>query len=134
MTQVLIDTNAYSALLRGDREVSGVLDGAETIHVSVIVLGELYAGFQGGVHFQENVSILRRFLDRPSVSVLGVTARTSEVFGTLKNELKRLGTPVPMNDLWIAAQAVQVGATVVSYDAHFLKIKGLSVWEPPQRT
>ena len=101
---------------------------AETVYLSVFVLGELYAGFRGGKRETENRRWLREFMQKSSVYLLPAAEQTAEVFGDLHHKLKSAGTPIPVNDLWIAAQAVEAGAFVVSYDEHFARIPGLLLW------
>ena len=129
MSRVLLDTNAYAAFLSGDRRVLDALAGAEAVHLSVIVLGELHAGFRGGARRAENVRILLEFLSKPTVSPLLLTLETAQIFGEIKARLKRAGTPIPVNDVWLAAQAVETGSVLVSYDAHFRSVAGLRLWE-----
>lgn len=128
MKRILLDTNCYTAFLAGDTKVLDALAGAEVVFLSVFVLGELFAGFKGGNREAANRELLARFLRKPSVQVLNATAETAEVFGQLKAALKKAGTPLPINDVWIAAHAVETGATLVSYDNHFEKIIGLKIW------
>lgn len=128
MTRVLLDTNAYAAFCSGDRRVLDVLAGADAVYLSVIVLGELHAGFRGGARREENERILREFLAKPSVSSLLLTDETAEVFGEIKDRLKRAGTPIPVNDVWLAAQAVETGSVLASYDDHFRRVPGLRLW------
>ena len=70
MRNVLLDTNAFSALFRGDEEVLKTISKAEHVFASVIVIGELEAGFRGGARYAENVEILDRFLAMPTVEIL----------------------------------------------------------------
>ena len=128
MKRILIDTNAYARLMTGDEGVLAVLAEAEVVYLSVIVLGELFAGFRGGKREAENRAMLRDFRAAPTVMTLPATDETAESFGALKETLKRAGTPLPLNDVWIAAHALEVGATLISFDAHFRVVKGLRRW------
>lgn len=128
MTRVLLDTNAYAAFCSGDRRMLDVLAGADAAYLSVIVLGELHAGFRGGGRREENERILKEFMAKPSVSTLFPSIETAEIFGEIKDRLKRAGTPIPVNDIWLAAQAVETGSVLVSYDAHFRRVPGLRLW------
>lgn len=128
MKKVLLDTNAYSRLARGDEDLLGVLAEAEVVYLSVFVLGELYAGFRGGKHEPRNRELLRDFRAAPSVMTLLATEETAEVFGTVKDALERQGTPLPINDVWIAAHALETGATLLTWDDHFEAVKGLRRW------
>lgn len=125
----MLDTNAYSAFLTGHQGVFRVISEAERVYISVIVLGEIFAGFRGGTKFTENNEILNRFLSKPTVMTLPVTEETSEIFGQIKNSLKQAGTPIPINDVWISSQAIEIGSVLVSFDDHFRKVAGLRVWD-----
>ena len=128
MNRILLDTNAYTAFLTGNEHLLNALTEAETAFFSVIVIGELYAGFCGGNRLKENKTLLARFLQKSNVRVLDVTAETGEVFGQIKNELQKAGTPIPLNDIWLAAQAMETGSVIVSFDAHFDQVSGLRRW------
>ncbi len=128
MRAVLLDTNAYAKYLRGDPGVLEALAGAGLVYMSVIVLGELYAGFRRGSMEKVNRQILESFLGKPVVRVLEATRETAEYFGLIKSSLKKAGQPLPLNDVWIAAQALETGSILVTYDAHFSAIPGLRVW------
>lgn len=128
MNRILLDTNAYTAFLTGDERVLNALTEAETAFLSAIVIGELYAGFCGGNRLKENKALLARFLQKSNVRVLDVTTETGEVFGQIKNALQKAGTPIPLNDVWLAAQAMETGSVIVSFDAHFDHVSGLRRW------
>ena len=129
MKKIILDTNAYTRLLTGEEDVLDVIGTAETVYMSIFVLGELYAGFAGGIKERGNRDTLNRFLLKPSVKILNATSETAEVFGVLKQDLKKAGTPLPINDVWIAAHALETGSTIITYDGHFKKIAGLRRWE-----
>ena len=128
MKKILIDTNAYSRFPAGDENVLAVLIKAQIAYMSVFVMGELFAGFKGGNREGENKILLERFLQKPTIRILNASAETAEIFGMIKNNLKKAGTPLPVNDIWIASHAVETGSTVIKYDAHFKKIPGLRLW------
>ncbi len=129
MKKVLLDTNAYTALRRGDEAILDVLGRAETVFMSAIVLGELHAGFKGGSKEAVNRKELDEFDSRPTVRILHVTQETAEIFGAIKHRLKTAGTPIPINDVWIAAQATEAGAFLVTHDEHFTAVPGLLLWQ-----
>lgn len=129
MKKVLLDTNAYSGYLAGDKTVFQAIAEAESVFLSVIVLGELYAGFRGGTKFKFNIEILNKFLLKPTVNVLSVTEETSTVFGQIKNDLKQAGTPIPINDVWLASQAIESGSVLITYDDHFSNVAGLRIFD-----
>ena len=128
MKKVLLDTNAYSGLLRGDGQVLDVLAKAEIVYVSAVVLGELFAGFRGGSRYVENTQRLERFMERPQVALLSVGLETADVFGAVKHQLKQDGKPIPLNDVWIASHALETGAVLITYDQHFKNVAGLRLW------
>jgi tRNA(fMet)-specific endonuclease VapC len=129
MKSILLDTNAYARLLTGVGDVLDALGAAEIVYMSVFVLGELHAGFAGGSKERENKEILHRFLLKPTVKILNATSETAEVFGLLKSNLRKAGTPIPINDIWIASHGVETGSTIITYDKHFKKIAGLRLWD-----
>lgn len=129
MKSIILDTNAYSAILRNKGEsVLDAIDGVENLFFSVVVIGELYAGFREGSLFRKNVVTLKDFLSDSIVSVADVNEETAEIFGEIKSVLKKQGTPIPLNDIWIAAQCVELGAVLVTFDKHFSNIPGLRTW------
>ncbi len=123
--RICLDTSAYSALKRGDPRVAKIMETAEDILVPAVVLGELHAGFQMGERSERNTRELEEFLNRPGVLVVDVDRRAAERYGLLFKTLKATGRPVPTNDLWIAAVAVETGSRVLSDDAHFDVIPGV---------
>lgn len=129
MSKIVVDTNAYTSYLAGDKDVLHAFESASITFLSIFVLGELYAGFKGGTHENKNLKLLESFQDKPRVNIIDATQETAEIFGYLKNILKQAGTPLPINDVWIAAHAMEVGAIVVTYDKHFSMIPGLRLWE-----
>lgn len=128
MTKLLVDTSAYSRLLLGNADVREALERASVVYMSVFVLAELYFGFKGGSKETRNRNLLSRFVSRPTVRILPATEETADVFAGIKHSLKRAGTPLPLNDVWIAAHAIETGAVLVTFDAHFQKIPGLRLW------
>jgi tRNA(fMet)-specific endonuclease VapC len=126
--KIVLDTNCYSAFLAGDEKVLESLVAAEIVFMSVFVLGELFAGFKGGSKEAANIRLLDRFLHKPAVRVLNATTETAEIFGQLKAAIKKAGTPLPINDVWIAAHAIETGSAIVTYDSHFDRITGLQLW------
>lgn len=127
MRHVLIDTNAYVAFKRGDTEAVEILRHADQIGISTIVLGELLSGFALGRKETENRCELSAFLDSARVQLLPVEPDTAEFYTRVYLGLRRKGTPIPTNDLWIAATALQHGAAIFSHDQHFHEIDGLIV-------
>ena len=129
MRKILLDTNAYVGYLRGDEKVLAYLGQAECVYMSVFVMGELYAGFRSGKKEKENKQILERFLMKSTVSDLEATKETAEIFGLIKESLRKTGHPIPVNDVWIGAHALETGSVLVTYDQHFASIPGLRIWD-----
>jgi tRNA(fMet)-specific endonuclease VapC len=129
MRAILLDTNAYVRFLAGDERVLDRLARAGRVKMSVFVLGELLAGFKAGGREKQNRQLLERFLAKPSVDVLEATLETAEYFGLIKAALKKAGQPLPVNDVWIAAHALETGSVLVTYDTHFAAVPGLRIWD-----
>ena len=123
MTRICLDTSAYSQFKRGSRDVVGAVTRARGVLVPAVVLGELRTGFLLGKRADENEAELREFLAHPVVRVLEVDDEAASRYAEIVVDLRRAGTPVPTNDVWIAALAAREGATVVTYDAHFAAIR-----------
>ena len=128
--KILLDTNAYSALKRGHAEVADRVRRAEEVLLSVVVVGELLLGFRLGTRFRKNVAELEAFLDNPYVSLVPVTLTSADRFARIAVALRAKGHPIPTNDVWIAAHAMETGAELVSFDAHFEAIDGLAWFRP----
>jgi len=125
MKKVLIDTNIYSLAMKGDDEVVAALRKMESIGFSAISIGELLSGFKGGSRESENREELNFFLDSPRVVVHFIDESTAEFYASVLNDLRAAGTPIPTNDIWIAAVAFQHGYKLYSKDQHFNLIPGL---------
>ena len=128
--KILLDTNAYSALLRGHADVARRVRRAERVLLSVVVVGELLFGFRNGSRYEANRQEMDDFLASPFVSLLPVGLVTADRFGRIAAALKRKGRPLPTNDIWIAAHAMESGAELLSFDRHFAEIDGLAWVEP----
>jgi tRNA(fMet)-specific endonuclease VapC len=128
--KVLIDTNAYSALMRGDGRIADLLDSSELVYLSTIVAGELLAGFKGGARERQNRACLEDFIRRGGkTALLPVRWDSAERFAQIMRALRTKGRPLPINDVWIAAQCLETGAMLVTMDAHFQEIDGLLIWD-----
>lgn len=125
MKKVLIDTNIYSLAMKGDTNVVNTLRKIDRIGFSTISIGELYSGFKGGSHEVKNREELNIFLDSPRVSVHPIDEETADFYASILNSLKAAGTPIPTNDIWIAAVVFQHGYTLFTRDKHFIQVSGL---------
>jgi len=117
--KLALDTNRYVDLMRGDAEVRALVEGARTALVPFVVLAELRAGFAVGAQGRANERFLQRFLAKPGVEVVYATDATTHHYAALYRQLRQQGTPVPTNDLWIAALVTEHGARLCTRDAHF---------------
>ena len=127
MTAGLLDTSAYSAFLRGHEELKLALQRADRIVLTPIVLGELGAGFRAGARHKKNEAELRQFLSSPRVDVVTVDTETAERYAVILHALRQARTPIPTNDIWIAASAMQHGLRVLTTDVHYTRIPQIIV-------
>ena len=123
--RIVIDTNVYAAFKMNDPRVTGRLRTAEQIALSPVVMAELLAGFRGGDRESDDRSALQQFLASPRVVLLSIDRDTAEHYAAAYTALRRKGKPIPTNDLWIAASALQHGMGLCSLDGHFAEIDGL---------
>ena len=122
MSALLVDTSAYSASLRNHVEVVRMLRDAPIIHFSPVVIGELMSGFRRGKYRRKNEEELEEFLRSDRVQVPQLDRDTSDRYAEIHASLLQAGTPLPTNDIWIAASAMQHGSTILTTDTHFQKI------------
>lgn len=120
--RIILDTSAYSHFLKGNSEIKYSLQKADEIFLNPVVMGELIAGFLIGKREKKNREIFQEFLSSPRVRVIDINEETSERYAVILKYLRSAGTPVPTNDLWIAASAMQYGLKVLTTDKHYLKI------------
>ena len=125
MRPLLLDTNAYTAFMLGVQEVVEVIAHADRLFLSSVMLGELLGGFATGTREPKNRAELARFINSPRVEILPVTSNTADSYALIYVGLRRKGQPIPTNDLWIAASALEHGAALLTRDAHFAQIEGL---------
>lgn len=118
----MLDTSAYVAFKRGHRDAVTALRRAERILLPTIVMGELLAGFEAGNRRQKNRLGLEEFQKSPRVAVVPVTLETAERYAHIYAYLRKNGRPIPTNDLWIAASAMEHSAELLTCDAHFLNV------------
>jgi tRNA(fMet)-specific endonuclease VapC len=124
--RILLDTSAYVGFKRNVEEVAEIIVSAESILFSPIVLGELMFGFRNGNRLKKNMDDLNNFLKHEVVDIIQIGKITSDRYSRIASNLKRQGTPIPSNDIWIAAQAMEHGIELITSDRHFDNIAGLA--------
>lgn len=117
--RIALDTNRYVDLIRGEASVVLALEKADAVLIPFVVIGELRAGFCAGSRRAENEEILERFLLKNGVEVLYATDQTTRNYAGLYRQLRAQGTPIPTNNLWIAALVIEKGLTLMTRDRHF---------------
>ena len=121
----LLDTTIVIALFANEQNIQRQLGEASEVFISNVVLGELYYGAEKSTRV---ISNLERINDLASTSnVIGCDLETARQYGTIKNQLRLKGRPIPENDIWIAAQAIQHQLTLVARDTHFEEIEAISL-------
>ena len=123
--KIMLDTSAYVGFKRNAVEAVEIIVKAELIVFSPVVMGELMFGFRNGTRFKENMDDLDRFLKHEAVDLVPIGKITSDRYSRIAVNLRKQGTPIPTNDIWIAAQAMEQGAELITSDQHFDKISGL---------
>ena len=125
VSRLVLDTSAYSHFRRGHAGVLDALARAERVLIPMTVLGELEAAFELGSRARENRRALEEFIGEPFVDLLDTTASVARHYGRVFSALKRAGTPLPVNDIWIAAATMDCGGTLLTFDRDFERISGL---------
>jgi tRNA(fMet)-specific endonuclease VapC len=123
--KILLDTSAYVGFKRNNADLVEVIVAAELILFSAVVLGEILFGFRSGTRFKKNLSELNSFLENDAVEIVSIGKITADRYSRITTHLRRQGTPIPTNDIWIAAQTMELGAELITTDRHFEKISGL---------
>ena len=127
MKKILLDTNAYSEFCRGNIKVLEEIISADIIYFSVIVKAELITGFIRGSREKYNREILNKFLAKPTITIHEITEDTVEYFAQIKTCLVKSGNPIPINDVWIAAESLETKSTLITFDNHFRFIPDLDL-------
>ena len=117
--KLALDTNRYTDLCRGDTSVVEIVELADEVWLPFIVLGELRAGFAVGNQGPRNESVLRRFLMKSGVGVLYADEQTTHHYSAVYRQLRKQGTPIPTNDMWVAALVLQHSLVLCARDTHF---------------
>jgi predicted nucleic acid-binding protein len=128
MKPLLLDTNVLIRFFRSDRKIADIISTFEKIVIPTVVLGEFKSGVDPlTASGKRQLEVLDAFLDSPSVDIIPVTEDVSSAYARIFRTLKANGTPIPQNDIWIAACAMDAGATLISSDTHFAKIPLLDI-------
>ncbi|MEA3292038.1 MAG: type II toxin-antitoxin system VapC family toxin [Pseudomonadota bacterium] len=125
--RIALDTNRYTDLCRGDPEVAEILYTAQEIFLPFVVIAELRAGFALGRHASNNERTLQRFLAKPGVQPIFAGDATTNLYADVYSQLRKQGTPIPTNDIWIAALTVEHNLTLFSRDSHFDNLPQINV-------
>ncbi|MDZ4744277.1 MAG: type II toxin-antitoxin system VapC family toxin [Verrucomicrobiota bacterium] len=128
--KLLLDTNAYTSLMQGDKHSIDTVSISEHVYLSMTVVGELLYGFRIGNREKMNLEKLSRFLEQSVVSLMGIDYDTCEVYARIGSLLRQSGQPIPTNDLWIASTAMCNNLTLMTADKHFSLIPGLNIVNP----
>ena len=123
----MLDTSAYSAFMRGHPKVVEDVQLADEIYLNPIVLGELLAGFSKGKRGRKNQGELNEFLASARVQFVDIDEGTSARYSVILNSLWKAGTPIPTNDVWIAASAMRHSLQILTSDVHYLKVSQVIV-------
>lgn len=126
LLNIAFDANCYVDFMRGVGEAVARFRAASSIALPFVVVGELRAGFACGNKARVNEKNLSKFLSRDRVRVLWSDEATTHLYARVFAELRAQGTPIPTNDLWIAALAMQHGLPLYTRDAHFMNVAGLA--------
>src|SRR4051812_771640 len=117
--RLALDTNRFTDFWNGVPEVVHHVEDAEEVYLPFIVLGELRCGFLWGSHQAKGERALRIFLGKPPVRILWPDDATTQHYAAVYMQLRKQGTPIPVNDMWIAALAWQHNVTLYARDKHF---------------
>ena len=124
--RVLLDTTRLTDALRGEVAVVKIIEQASEVWLPFVALAEIKAGFMAGSRAAQNEGLLQAFLRLPGVGVMFADRETTDVYARLFVQLRRAGTPIPTNDLWIASLALQHQLMLLSRDEHFDKLPQVS--------
>lgn len=129
MNQIILDTNAFSLYVKKNKTIFKEVEQSDVTCLSVVSVGELIYGFSKGSKTEHNKLILNSFLDNPLVKLVNINKNIAVIYGELYYILQKSGTPIPVNDIWIAACAIETDSMLITYDKHFLSIPKLKLWD-----
>ena len=123
----LVDTSAYSLAARGEPKTAEIFRSAPRLFLTPVVRAELLNGFRLGSKTAQNVAQFAKFCRSSRVEMLSIDEATSDFYSAISLSLRAKGKPIPTNDIWIAASAMQFGLSVVTADAHFCLVDQITV-------
>ena len=126
--RLALDTNAYTAFCKNNSRAVEAIRQADRILLPLPVIAELRGGFAVGRKGVENEAILQRFLNSNRVSIESPNENTTFIYAKLYSYLRKKGTPIPINDLWIGAITLQNDATLITFDQHFNELPQIPKW------
>ena len=127
MKTILPDTSALVDFLHGDRALSDVIETADRVLITPIVLGEFFAGLKRDARSRTQNNILSNLMEDSAVEYAGFTENTPLFYAKVFQYLKQIGKPIPTNDMWIAAFALETGSEILTRDLHFSRIPMLLI-------
>ncbi|MEE9452452.1 MAG: type II toxin-antitoxin system VapC family toxin [Gammaproteobacteria bacterium] len=127
MKQIILDTNGYAAFKHGNPEIIAIIQQVDIIGFTPVILGELLAGFAIGTKTKKNQQELNKFLSSSRVYVYPVDENTAIQYAHIYASLRKKGAPIPTNDMWIGASALQHGCALCSFNKHFTVIDNLLI-------
>jgi tRNA(fMet)-specific endonuclease VapC len=125
--KVCLDTSAWAWFRKNEPEIVSRIQRATAVYVPTAAIGELEAAFLRGNRARENQLVLDDFLDEALVHEVVIDRKIARRYGALFARLRELGTPIPINDVWIAAASIEVGARLLTFDRDFECVPGLDV-------
>ena len=120
--RLMLDTTAVSGFFRGHERIRESIASADELFLNPVIIGELLAGFGMGGRERKNREAFKQFVSSPRMRVIDMDAETSERYAAIYAHLRKAGTPIPTNDLWIAASTMQYGLKLLTLDRHYLKV------------
>jgi tRNA(fMet)-specific endonuclease VapC len=128
--KILLDTSAYSKFILNYPPLTEIITTAQRVFMSSVVIGELYSGFIRGTKEKSNKKLLHEFLNEDFVTVVPVSSDTAIFYSQILATLRKEGKPIPTNDIWIAACAMETASTLITLDRHFSAIPNLLQLHP----
>ncbi len=127
MNAVMLDTNVLINIFHDPDSFLDELSDYEQVLLPSIVIGEFRAGLSSGKRDKMIEKMFSDYLKNPAVKVISLSEKTARYYATVFRELKAKGHPIPQNDIWIAAAALECGAPLFTYDSHFSAIPMLQL-------